>query len=70
MFDKNKFLIYTNQGIIQELTFFEKSYSVLDFSCKGEICISVQNPNKDIAESDNVSKKFNLQTININQSNN
>ena len=39
--DKNKFVIYTNEGHIQELTFYEKVYNVLDFSCKGEICISV-----------------------------
>ena len=42
--EKNKFMIYTNEGQIQELVFYEKSFNVLAFSSKGELCISVQNP--------------------------
>ena len=62
--DKNKFVIYTNEGRIQELTFFERSYNVLDFSSKGEICISLQNPNSSLMDqnlgSGNEHKKYNL----------
>ena len=39
--DKNKFVVYTTEGEICEFTFYERNYHVLDFSCKGEICISV-----------------------------
>lgn len=42
--DRNKFVIYTSEGEICEHTFYERNYHVLDLSCKGEICISVQNP--------------------------
>lgn len=42
--DKNKFVIFTSKGNVQEFTFAEKSFSVLALSCKGEICMSMQNP--------------------------
>lgn len=42
--DKNKFVIFTSKGKVQEFTFAEKSFSVLGLSCKGEICMSMQNP--------------------------
>jgi hypothetical protein len=69
--DKNKFVIYTNEGRIQEMTFYERSYNVLDFSSKGEICISLQNPNNSMADQNNSTssehKKYNLQTLNLNE---
>lgn len=43
-FDKNKFVVFSNEGKIQEYTFFEKNFSVLDISSKGELCLSIQNP--------------------------
>ena len=42
--DKNKFVISSSSGEIKEFTFIEKSFNVLDISCKGEICLSVQSP--------------------------
>jgi hypothetical protein len=39
--DKNKFVIFTSKGNVQEFTFAEKSFSVLGLSCKGEVCMSM-----------------------------
>ncbi len=39
--DKNKFVIYTAEANIVELTFYERTYSCIAVSPKGEICISL-----------------------------
>jgi len=64
--DRNKFVIYTSEGEICEHTFYERNYHVLDLSCKGEICISVQNPASQQSDNEN-EKRYNLQTINLNE---
>lgn len=58
--------MYTGDGEICEFTFYERNYHVLDFSCKGELCISVQNPASQNSENEN-EKRYNLQTINLNE---
>ena len=55
--DKNKFLVYTSEGELQEFTFFEKSFNVLDMSCKGEICLSMQNTQVTNADAGGDSRK-------------
>lgn len=42
--DKNKFVIFSGQGLVEEFTFFEKNFLVLDMSCKGDLAMSMQNP--------------------------
>ena len=39
--DKNKFVIYTADANIVELTFYERTYSCVALSPKGELCISL-----------------------------
>ena len=40
--DKDKFYIYTKNGLIEERTFIEKSAFVVDLSARGRICMSGQ----------------------------
>lgn len=61
--DKNKFIIYTTEGKLEELVFYERFYNVVDISCKNEIVVSSQNPNYknrfSMSDVENA-KKFNM----------
>lgn len=45
---KNKFIIYTSDFKIQEMSFHERSFATLAFSSKAEICMSVGIPGNSI----------------------
>lgn len=42
--DKTKLFVYNSRGTIEEIDFIEKTAFVLDFSCRGHICMgSLEN---------------------------
>lgn len=44
--DRNRFIVYTADGVIREIVFYERNFSVLGFSPKSEMIFSLETPAK------------------------
>ena len=44
--DRNRFIVYTADGRINEMVFYERNFQVLDFSPKAELMFSLETPAK------------------------
>ena len=46
MSDRNRFIVYTADGRIREMVFYERNFQVLGFSPKSEMIFSLETPAK------------------------